>query len=317
MLVISTQAADDFAPMSQLIDYGLTLEGGTIHDPAFHLTLYSAPEDADPWSRKAWRAANPALGDFRSLSDVERLAKQAQRMPARENAFRNLILNQRVAAEARFMDAAAWRACSGEPNIPAGARDLGATRDLSALMIVWQDGTGTFHVKPYCWLPGNLQERSEQDRAPYSAWEKLGFITPIGPTTDPRTIAQKIAELNGHNRMMSLAFDRWRINDLKRELDAIGCHVPLEPLGQGYKDMSPAVDIVERLVVQKKLRHGANPVLTWCALNAIVTRDPACGRKFDKAKSSGRIDALVALAMALSLALLRAANPIDIEALIG
>jgi len=40
-------------------------------------------------------------------------------MPARENAFRNLILNQRVAAEARFIDQAAWRACSGEPNIPA------------------------------------------------------------------------------------------------------------------------------------------------------------------------------------------------------
>ena len=107
MLVISTQAADDFAPMSQLIDYGLKLKGGEIHDPAFHLTLYTAPENADPWSRKAWRAANPALGDFRSLSDVERLAKQAQRMPARENAFRNLILNQPVAAEARFIDAAA------------------------------------------------------------------------------------------------------------------------------------------------------------------------------------------------------------------
>ena len=268
MLVISTQAADDFAPMSQLIDYGLKLKGGDIRDPAFHLTLYSAPEDSDPWSRKAWRAANPALGDFRSLSDVERLAKQAQRMPARENAFRNLILNQRVAAEARFN-------------------------------------------------PGNLQERSEQDHAPYSAWAKLGFITPIGPTTDPRVIAHKIAELNGQNRIMLLAFDRWRINDLKRELDAIGCHVPLEPHGQGYKDMSPAVDIVERLVVQKKLRHGAHPVLSWCAANAVVTRDPAGGRKFDKAKSTGRIDALVALAMALSLALLRAAKPIDIEALIG
>ena len=322
MLVISTQAADDFAPMSQLIDYGLQLKGGDIRDPAFHLTLYSAPENSDPWSKKAWRAANPALGDFRSLSDVERLAKQAQLMPARVNAFRNLILNQRVAAEARFIDAAAWRACSAEPDICVGARvyaglDLGATRDLSVLVVVYEDSAGVFHVKPYCWLPGNLQERSEQDHAPYSAWAKLGFITPIGPTTDPRAIAQKIAELNGQNRIISIAFDRWRINDLKRELDAIGCPVPLEPHGQGYKDMSPAVDIVERLVVQKKLRHGAHPVLQWCAANAVVTRDPAGGRKFDKAKSSGRIDALVALAMALSLALLRAEKPIDIEALIG
>jgi phage terminase large subunit-like protein len=71
-----------------------------------------------------------------------------------------------------------------------------------------------FHVKPYCWLPGNLQERSEQDRAPYGAWQKLGFITPIGPTTDPRTIANKIAEINGTNKIRALAFDRWRINDL-------------------------------------------------------------------------------------------------------
>jgi len=322
MLVISTQAADDFAPMSQLVDYGLRIGSGDIRDPAFHLTLYSAPENADPWSKEAWRAANPALGDFRSLADVERLAKQAQRMPARENAFRNLILNQRVAAEARFMDQAAWRACAGEPEIPVGARvyaglDLGATRDLSALVIVWQDGTGTFHVKPYCWLPGDLKERSEQDHAPYLEWAKLGFIAPIGESTDPAVIARKIAAINGQNHIVSLAFDRWRINDLKRELDAIGCNVLLEPHGQGFKDMSPAVDIVERLVIQRKLRHGAHPVLQWCAANAVVTRDPAGGRKFDKAKSTGRIDALVALAMALSLALLRGPKPIDIEAMIG
>ena len=322
MLIISTQAADDFAPMSQLVDYGLKLKGGEIKDPAFHLTLYSAPEDADPWSKKAWKAANPALDDFRSLSDVRRLAKQAQRMPARENAFRNLILNQRVAAEARFLDAAAWRACSREPVIPQGARvyaglDLGATRDLTALVIVLQDAEEVFHVKPYCWLPGDLYERSEQDRAPYAAWAKLGLLTAIGPTTDPRVIAQKIAEINATNKIAALAFDRWRISDLKREMDAIGCSIPIEPHGQGYRDMSPAVDIVERLVIQKKLRHGAHPVLAWCAANAVVTRDPAGGRKLDKAKSSGRIDALVALAMALSLALLKATKPIDIEALIG
>jgi phage terminase large subunit-like protein len=142
---------------------------------------------------------------------------------------------------------------------------------------------------------------------------KLGCITPIGPTTDPKAITHKIAELNGQNHIMSLAF-RWRINDLKRELDAIGCQVMLEPHGQGCKDMSPAVDIVERLVAQKKLRHGH---ILSCSGAQPTIRDPAGGRKFDKAKSTGRIDALVALAMALSLALLRATKPIDIEALIG
>ena len=84
---------------------------------------------------------------------------------------RSRILTQRVATEARFIDQAAWRACSDEPNIPVGARvyaglDLGATRDLSALVIVWQGGDGVFHVKPYCWLLGDMKERSEQDHAP-------------------------------------------------------------------------------------------------------------------------------------------------------
>ena len=92
LLVISTQAAIDLAPMSQLVDYGLRIRRGEIKDPAFHLTLHTAPPDADPWSIKTWRRANPALGDFRSLEDVRRLAKQAQRMPSQENTFQKLGL---------------------------------------------------------------------------------------------------------------------------------------------------------------------------------------------------------------------------------
>jgi phage terminase large subunit-like protein len=323
LLVISTQAADDFAPMSQLIDYGLKIEQGDIQDPAFHLTLFTAPENADPWNPASWEAANPALGDFLSLEHVARMAKQAQRIPARENSFRNLVLNQRVAAETRFVDRITWNACAGAAVIPRGVHvyaglDLGATRDLSALVIVAVDPNGCWNIQPHCWIPGkDLKERSDLDRVPYEAWVRDGAIMPIGESTDPKVIAHKIAQINGITPIDLLAFDRWRIADLKRELDAIGCPVVLEPFGQGFKDMSAAVDIVERLLIQKKLRHGGHPVLTWCAHNAVVVRDPAGGRKFDKAKSSGRIDALVSMSMALSLALTRAPKAIDIESLIG
>jgi phage terminase large subunit-like protein len=322
MLVISTQAADDLAPMSQLIDYGLKLHMGDIKDPAFHLTLYRAEEDADPWSLAAWQAANPALGDFRSLVDLERQALQAQRMPAQESAFRNLILNQRVSSHTKFIERSEWVACDGEPTIPLGAPvyaglDLGATRDMSALVLVHQDYEKVFHVEPYFWLPGDVYERTEKDKAPYDVWVRQGLVIPAGPTTDPAAIAHKIAELNGRNRIMTLAFDRWRIADLQRELDAIGCSVQLVPHGQGFKDMSPAIDVLERLVVQRRMRHGGNPVLQMCASNATITRDPTGARKLDKSKSTGRIDGLVALAMAFSLALIKSERPIDVEALIG
>jgi hypothetical protein len=78
MLVISTQAADDFAPMSQLVDYGL--HEADIRDPAFHLTL-TRPRGRGPVEQKARRAANPALGDFRSLADVERMASRRSVCP--------------------------------------------------------------------------------------------------------------------------------------------------------------------------------------------------------------------------------------------
>jgi phage terminase large subunit-like protein len=322
LLVISTQAADDHAPMSQLIDYGLRIQAGEITDPTFHLTFHCAPDDANPWEEATWRMANPALGDFRSLPDVERLAKQAQRMPALENSFRNLILNQRVAKESRFIERSEWNACNKASHIPDGARvyaglDLGSTRDMTALVLVHQDINGEFHVQPHFWLPGDVHAREDQDGLPYSAWARDEYLTLAGATTDPKAIALAIAELNSRYRIMTLGFDRWRVADLKRELDAIGCDVVLVPHGQGFKDMTPAVDIVERLIVQRRLRHGGHPVLTSCVANAVVVRDPAGGRKLDKAKSTGRIDGLVALAMCLSVALVKATPEVDIESMIG
>jgi phage terminase large subunit-like protein len=322
LMVISTQAANDLAPMSQLIDYGLKIQAGELVDPSFHLTLYRAEEDADPWARETWYAANPALGDFLSLSNVERLAKQAQRMPAQESSFRNLILNQRVSSQAKFIESSEWNACAEEAIIPLGAKvygalDLGSTRDMSALVLIHEDADDVFHVKPEFWLPGDIQERVDQDRAPYDVWIRDGLLHEAGKSTDPRLIAHRIAEISGEYRLMTLAFDRWRINDLKRELDAIGCDVTLVPHGQGFKDMTPAVDIVERLVIQRRLRHGGNPVLRMCVSNAVVTRDPAGGRKLDKSKSTGRIDGIVAMAMAFSVALVKAEAELDVKAMIG
>jgi len=329
LLVISTQAASSAAPMSQLIDYGLKLESGDIpRDPSFHLTLYAADEDCDPWDIKSWRKANPALGDFRSLEDVRRLAQQAQRIPAQENAFRNLILNQRCATEARFMEPSAWRRCSGEVEIPVGASvyaglDLGSTRDLSSFVIAYQHPEDKIiHVKNFTWVPGDLKEKGDQDGAPYESWAREGLVFAAGRTTDPRMIAEKICEVNEVNPIQQLAFDRWRVGEIKREFDSIGVKIPLLEHGQGYKDMSPAVDCVERMVVTEMLRHGGDPVLTWCANNAVISRDPAGGRKFNKSASAytSKIDALVAMAMALSAMLVKSQQmekKFDVEALIG
>lgn len=308
MLVISTQAADDLAPMSELIDYGLRVNAGEIEDRSFHLTHYAAPEDADPWSPKTWKLANPALGDFRSLEDVARQAAQAQRIPSKQAAFENLILNKRVAAETKFLPLSEWKACGADlrPDLEGKpcwlALDMAATRDLTALVAVFPGANGEVDVMAQFYLPSDgLADRGERDRVPYTVWRDQGFLTATpGAATDPRFIAATVAQLCTRFQVQALAYDRWRIETFKMALADEGV-TDLEMIehGQGYRDMAPAVDVVERMVAERKLRHANNPILTWCMSNAVVTKDPAGNRKLDKSRATGRIDGAVALAMAL------------------
>ena len=66
--------------------------------------------------------------------------------------------------------------------------------------------------------------------------------------------------------------------------------------------MSPALRELESILLNKKLAHGAHPVLTMCMMNATVRPDPSGNRKLDKQKSRGRIDGAVALTMATAMA---------------
>lgn len=175
---------------------------------------------------------------------------------------------------------------------------------MTALVLVFADDDGGYDVLPFCWLPGEtLGEREDEDGMPYGTWARAGhLLTFEGRTTDPKAVAMKIAELHGIYDIKALAFDRWRIADIERELSAIGCTVPLIPFGQGFKDMAPAVDLIERLVEEGKLRHCGHPVLTMAAANAKAETDAAENRKLSKKRSTGRIDPLVALTMALGIA---------------
>ena len=95
-----------------------------------------------------------------------------------------------------------------------------------------------------------------------------------------------------------MTFDRWRIDEFTKETERAGLNWPMEPHGQGFKDMSPALDSLEADLLNARIRHGMHPVLTMCAANAIVTKDPADNRKLDKKRANGRIDGMQALAMA-------------------
>ena len=69
------------------------------------------------------------------------------------------------------------------------------------------------------------------------------------------------------------------------------------------KDMSPPTKELMKLVMEKKLAHGGQPVLDWMMDNIFIKTDPAGNIKLDKEKSTERIDGAVALIMALDRAI--------------
>lgn len=317
-VVISTQSNDPEHILSKLIDDGL--HSG---DPSIVCHLYEVPEDIkDIFDPKVWKLANPALGDFRSLEDMKAIAAKAKRMPADEPKFRNLYLNQRVAPISSLISRSEWSACAGDCEFEAGedvylALDMSAAIDLTALVMI-SAGSKT-KVKPFIWKPEQvLIDHSDRDFGTgtrrYQEWSQQGnLLTTPGRSINPETVALKIGELVSRYTVLGLAYDRWRMSDILREFDRIGLAafedkgetkgsgLRLIPWGQGFRDMAPAIDALELEVIERKLIHPSNPVLTWNIGNAVAVTDPSGNRKIDKDKARFRIDGAVALAMACGL----------------
>ena len=276
-VVISTQAPGDNDLLSILIDDALAG-----HDPTTVLRLSTAPKDAEPFAEQTIRLANPAYDVFMNRKEVMAMAADAKRMPAREAAFRNLVLNQRVEAEEPFLAAAQWAACAGPPadlegREVYGGLDLSSTADLTALALVARDSTsGIWSVRPTFWLPAEgLAEKAQHDRVPYDLWAEQGFLlTAPGASISYEYVARFLwSEIFARHHVVKIGFDRWNFRHLRPWLLEAGFSEAaitekFVEFGQGTQSMSPALRELESLILDRKIRHGDHPVLNMCAANA-------------------------------------------------
>ena len=305
-ITISTQSPDPQHPLSQMIDDALT---GASESMVCH--LYEVPDETkDVFDEACWIGANPALGDFRDIVEFREYAAKAKRLPSFENRFRNLYLNQRVSTLTTLFSRSLWAELQGEVAFQDQeevylALDMATTTDLCALAMLSRHGKA---LRTFFWKPEDLmEEHSRRDRVDYLAWQKAGWLEPCpGKTIDPEFVARKVAAIYGTQRVVGLAYDRWRIEYLKKEFSRIGldasedegAQLRLVPWGQGYRDMAPAIDAFEEAAIQGRFAHEGSPLLNWNVGNAIVTMDPAGNRKIDKDLSRLRIDGAVAATMA-------------------
>jgi phage terminase large subunit-like protein len=241
------------------------------------------------------------------------MAEDARRMPSRESEYRNLILNQRIEASSPFVSRNLWATCAAQPKpldgVPVyGGLDLSTVNDLTALVLVGRIDN-VWQVHPTFWLPAEgLSDKSAKDRVPYDVWRDQGHLLAApGKSVDYEYVAEYLRDVFDRLDIRKIAFDRWAFKHLKPWLLKVGFTEPqieerFVEFGQGFQSMSPALRDLEGEILNGRIAHGGHPVLSMCAANAVVQSDPASNRKLAKHKSTGRIDGMIALTMAIGAA---------------
>jgi len=299
---------------------------GRKFDPTFYPVIYGAEEHEDWTSEKVWKKANPSLGVTISIDKVRAACENAKQNPAEENIFRQLRLNQWMKQNVRWMPMDKWNKCGGEIELEKlrgrecyAGLDLSSTTDLTAFVLVFpprlqggavseaNDQTTSedekFIVLPYFWMPeDNVYIRVKKDNVPYDIWEKQGFInTTEGNVVDYRFLQRDIMNICSEFVVKEIAYDRWNATQIILNLQDEG--LTMVRFGQGFESMSGPTKDLMRLVLSENLIHGNHPVLSWMADNVTAKIDEAENIKLDKAKSTERIDGMVALVMALARAM--------------
>ena len=305
MMAITTAGYDRRSILWELYAHAKKVSERPSLDPTFLPILFEAPIDAEWTNEKIWKAANPALGDFRSLEEMRVMATRAKEIPAQENTFRRLYLNQWTEQADRWLSMPSWDACEvHEINDLRGRRcflalDLSSTKDLTVLAGVFPDDDG-FDVRVQFFVPkASILERARRDRVPYDQWEREEkLIATPGNVVDYEAVRRTIQEWSERYDIREIAYDPWNATDLVTRLteqDGFTC----VPIRQGFASLSAPTKALETAVLSKTLRHDGHPVLRWNIGNVSVESDAAGNLKPSKKVSTERIDGVVALIMAI------------------
>jgi len=298
------------SPCNDKHDYACKICRGEIEDRAFLPIVYGATTEDDWTDPAVWTAANPNLGVSVSRQYIERECKRAKEEPSYENTFKRLHLNIRTEQDTRWLPLELWDSCATKLADLSGREcyaglDLAATKDTTALVLVFPDGSGGYDLIPHFWIPSeNAQKRETRDQVPYIAWARDGMITMTpGDVTDYGFVRRDINEIGKRYKLREIAFDPWNATHLATQLGEEDGFEMVQ-FRQGFASISEPSKLLERLLLSGELRHSGHPVLRAQVGCVTVKEDPSGNIKPDKAKSTGRIDGVVAAVMALGRAML-------------
>ena len=316
IFMITNAGHSRMGPCWSYHEYGAKVAAGEVEDDAFFPFVCGLDESDDPFADEScWPKANPSLqdADLPGMKYIREQVVEAKGMPSKEAIVRRLNFCQWTDAESPWISGEVWRGAQRDfdwqdlrGRRAVAGLDLSSTTDLTGLVFLVEpiEAGEPWLLVPFAWLPDvELQRKADTDRVPYIQWRAEGYLdTTPGRAISKRVILQKLSAMCDFFEIIAVGYDRWRIEDLMALAADDGISLPeMKPVGQGYKDFSPALETFERMLLNGEIAHPGHKVLDWCMSNAVIEQDGAENRKLSKEKATGRIDLAVAAVMAAGL----------------
>jgi phage terminase large subunit-like protein len=319
ILIISTAGSTTEGPCrAKQRDVEQILDGVIENDRLFGV-IYQADPEVDWTSREALVQANPNLGISNDEEALLLDQAEAVRNPAKQNIFRCKHLNQWMTAASAWMNMQAWNKCADATltaeslkSLPSWlGSDLASKLDLSDTVKLFRediDGRPHYYAFNRSYLPEERVNAPENQH--YQRWSKQGHLqaTP-GSSIDYSVIeADSLSDIATY-QVQELAFDaRYADQYSQRVSEQSG--IPRVETPPSPSILSPAMKELEAAVYDGRFHHDGDPVLTWCLSN-VLTRETSVGNYTmpEKERPENKIDAAVALFIAMSRAMLGAIAP--------
>lgn len=278
-------------------------------NPTFFGKIYEAKEDDARGldSPDVWRDANPSLGVTISEKDFANDYADSLTSGTKRTSFIRYRLGIWAQADARWFHGDDWAKCGREPLEPLAGRpcwvgvDLASNLDMTSAAFVFREQDGSYAVEWKYWVPSETVGDRVREGIPYDTWIREGWVTVTdGHRLDHEAVARDIVAYGESHEIRGVGVDPWQAGALETLLQREGIEV--KSVAQRTAYLNAPCKLLEALVVEGRLRHGANPVAAWNANNVCVYTDPTGMIKPDKAKSGEKIDGIAALVNALALA---------------
>ncbi|MBC7597410.1 MAG: terminase large subunit [Polaromonas sp.] len=276
-----------------------------IVDPTMFGIIYSIDEKDDPLDPVNWAKANPNWLVSVLPDDMQAAARKAAAMPSAMANFLTKRLNVWVSSDSAWMDMVAWRKCT-DPNLAAAALahlpcwiplDLASKVDVAAAPKVFYDADKDhYYLISRFYLPERAIEQSTNSQ--FDGWRRSGYLTVTdGEVIDFDQIEDEIrADVRTFN-VEEVPFDPWQATQMASHLLAEGA--PMVEYRQTVATMSEPMKTLEALVLQGKLTHDGNPMMTWMISNVVCHRDNKDNIYPRKERNENKIDGPVAVIMGI------------------